>query len=151
MNRRACAVLAAVLLVSAAAAEAPPAAPAEVRTGLKILAGVYGDMERKLELGQFERLPHESEEFQEGSGALHDAIAKDPPATQAAVEAALERARGAARAVAETSRSRDAARVRAALDQLAAALTDLNALFPAELRAAPGTSQAHPGKRPGAR
>jgi hypothetical protein len=43
--------------------------PEMVKTGLHVLAGVYGDMDPKLAAEMYDRLPHENQEFPEGSGA----------------------------------------------------------------------------------
>ena len=134
------ALLAGALLVAAAtAAAAEPKSPAAVNMGLKILAGVYGDMDRKLTAGQYDRLPHENQEFQEGSGALKDAIANEPADFKTKVEATLKTTLSAATHVADASASHDQSKVKAALDVLATALRNLNALFPENLRAEPGT------------
>ncbi len=116
-----------------------PKSPDMVKMGLHILAGVYGDMDRKLAGGLYERLPHENEEFQEGSGALKDAIASEPAEAKAQIEPALNAALAAANHVADVSKSHDKAQVKAALDELATALHRLNGLFPKALRSEPGT------------
>lgn len=61
-----------------AAGAADPKSPDQVHTALRILASVYADMDAKLKNQQFDRLPHENQEFQEGSGAMRDAIADEP-------------------------------------------------------------------------
>lgn len=134
------------LSASAASLAVEPQSPDMVRTGLHILSGVYGDMDRKLAAGQYDRLPHENQEFQEGSGALRDAVAHDPDEFKGRVESALKETLSAAQHVADASKSHDKTQVKAALDRLAASMRRLNALFPAALRAEPGTVQ--PGGRP---
>jgi hypothetical protein len=141
------------LLATVALAATMPAAatdlhaPDSVKMGLRILAGVYGDMDRKLAADQYDRLPHENQEFQEGSGALHDAVAGEPADFRKRVEATLQSTLAAATHVADVSATHDKAKVKTALDALAAAMRKLNALFPESLRAEPGT--VAPG-RPGA-
>src|SRR5215469_13402885 len=81
-------LLASFATVTAMAADLQ--SPEMVKTGLHILAGVYGDMDRKLAAGMYDRLPHENQEFQEGSGALRDAVAHEPAAFKDKVEAALQ-------------------------------------------------------------
>ena len=131
--------------MAAPARAAAPASPDEVKMGLRILASVYGDMDRKLAREQYDRLPHENQEFQEGSQALKDAIAKDDKDFKARVEGALGAALTAANHVAEVSKSHDKARVQAALDALAKSMRKLNALFPESLRSEPGTvAPPHP-------
>jgi hypothetical protein len=129
----------ALLVAAATAAAADPKSPAAVNMGLKILAGVYGDMDRKLAAGQYDRLPHENQEFQEGSGALKDAVAHEPAPFKEKVEATLKTTLSAATHVADASASHDQSKVKAALEALATALRNLNALFPESLRAEPGT------------
>ena len=129
------------LAVAAAALAASLKAPDDVKMGLHILAGVYGDMERKLAAQQYDRLPHENQEFQEGSQALRDAIAQEPADFKARVGASLDATLAAANHVADTSKSHDAGQVRTALEALAASMRKLNALFPQDLRAEPGTVQ----------
>lgn len=116
-----------------------PKSPDMVKMGLRILAAVYGDMERKLAADQYDRLPHENQEFQEGSGALRDAIANENPDVKKQVEAALAASLAAANHVADASKSHDKTQVKAALADLAASMRKLNALFPEALRAEPGT------------
>jgi hypothetical protein len=130
-------VMSFLLTIPAMATE--PQSPDLVKTGLHILAGVYGDMNRKLTAGQYDRLPHENQEFQEGSGALHDAVAHDPVAFKEKVAAALKNALAAAQRVSDTSKSHDKTQVSAALAGLATSMEALNALFPPALRAEPGT------------
>ncbi|HEY4214892.1 MAG TPA: hypothetical protein VGM84_25670 [Steroidobacteraceae bacterium] len=129
----------ALLVAAATPAAADPKSPAAVNMGLKILAGVYGDMDRKLAAGQYDRLPHENQEFQEGSGALKDAVAHEPAPFKEKVEATLKTTLSAATHVADASASHDQSKVKAALEALATALRNLNALFPESLRAEPGT------------
>jgi len=135
--RRLAGALAFCLIVPALAAE--PQSPDMVKNGLHILAGIYGDMDRKLTAGQYDRLPHENQEFQEGSGALRDAVAHDPAAFKDKVEAALKESLAAAQKVADESKSHDKSKVSAALASLASSMKALNALFPPALRAEPGT------------
>jgi hypothetical protein len=116
-----------------------PKSPDAVQMGLHILAAVYGDMERKLAGEQFDRLPHENQEFQEGSQAMRDAVASESPGFKARVEKALKQTLADSNHVADESKSHDRARVRAAIDTLADSLRKLNALFPEGLRAEPGT------------
>ncbi|HTP40193.1 MAG TPA: hypothetical protein VMI92_11540 [Steroidobacteraceae bacterium] len=128
-----------------------PQSPDEVHTALRILASVYADMESKLPGGQYDRLPHENQEFQDGSGAMRDAVAKESPPFKTSVLSALDATTKAAQNVADTSASHDAAKVRAALDALAASMRSLNDLFPESLRAEPGSVPApqHGGPPPG--
>ncbi len=113
--------------------------PDLAKTGLHILAGVYGDMDRKLAAGQFDRLPHENQEFQEGSQALRDAIANEPAEFKARVAKQLDTTLTASQHVADVSKQHDSGEVKSALAALAQQMRALNALFPAALRAEPGT------------
>ncbi|HXA91811.1 MAG TPA: hypothetical protein VNU73_01090 [Steroidobacteraceae bacterium] len=137
------------LTCAATAMSADLKSPDMVQMGLRILAGVYGDMDRKLAADQYDRLPHENQEFQEGSGALRDAVANEPGRFKAQVKSALDAALAAANHIADVSKSHDKAQVQAALHALADSLTSLNALFPEALRAEPGT--VAPGRPPGGR
>jgi hypothetical protein len=121
---------------------AEPQAPDQVHAALRILASVYADMDSKLTNGQFDRLPHENQEFQDGSGAMRDAIANEPAEVKAKVQRALDKTLSAAQSVADTSKTHDAAKVRASIDALAASMSTLNALFPVALRAEPGSMPA---------
>ena len=145
-----------ILGVSLALAAAAPTfaadlqSPDSVKMGLRILAGVYGDMDRKLAAVQYDRLPHENQEFQEGSGALRDAVANEPAGFKAKVESTLENALAASTHVADVSATHDKTQVKSAIDSLATSLRALNALFPEALRAEPGTVEpGRPGGRPG--
>lgn len=122
-----------------AAAAAEPQSPDQVHMALRILASVYADMESKLPQQQFDRLPHETMEFVEGSGALRDAMQSEAGEYKAKVLSALDLSVKASRKVADVSRTHDAAQVRTALDALAASMRTLNGLFPESLRAEPGS------------
>src|SRR5579871_7025180 len=128
-----------VIVASAGwASAAEPQSPDEVHTALRILASVYADMQSKLP-SQLDRLPHENGEFHEGSGAMRDAMAHEPPAFRSKVLAALDKAVNDSQRVADASQGHDVAQVQAALQQLANSMRELNALFPAKLRAEPGS------------
>jgi hypothetical protein len=133
-----------------AADAAQPQSPDQIHTALRILASVYADMESKLPNQQYDRLPHENQEFLDGSGAMRDAMTKEPADYRNNVLAALDKAVSASQRVADTSKSHDAAKVRSALDALAASMRSLNGLFPEGLRAEPGSVPApqHNGPPP---
>jgi len=101
------------------ACAANPKAPELVHTALRILASVYADMDAKLANQQFDRLPHENQEFQDGSGAMRDAIANEPADFKTSVLSTLEATLAAAQHVADSSKSHDAAQVKSAIDALA--------------------------------
>ncbi|HUK03079.1 MAG TPA: hypothetical protein VLW26_12445 [Steroidobacteraceae bacterium] len=137
------------LFLAAAGHAAELKSPEMVKTGLRILASVYADMDRKLAADQFDRLPHENQEFQEGSGALRDAIANEPAGFKAQVQSSLASTLTAANQVAEVSKSHDKAKVQSALSALAVSMRSLNALFPESVRVEPGSVEA-PHHPPGA-
>ena len=116
--------------------------PDSVKMGLHKLAAEYGDMGRKLAAERYDRLPHENQEFQEGSEALRTAIANEPADFKAKVESALERTLTASAHVADVSATHDKRQVESALQSVAALLRSLNALFPESLRVEPGTVEA---------
>jgi hypothetical protein len=130
------------------ASSAEPLSPDQVHTALRILASVYADMESKLPSQQYDRLPHENMEFHEGSGAMRDAVQNEPGDYKAKVLAALDKTVNASQDVADTSKTHDAAKVRASLDALAASMRSLNGLFPETLRAEPGSVPAPQHNRP---
>jgi hypothetical protein len=119
-----------------------PKSPEQVHTALRILASVYADMDAKLKNQQFDRLPHENEEFQDGSGAMRDAISDEPTEFKAKVQALLEKTLAAAQHVADASKSHDAMQVKSAIDALAASMRTLNGMFPEALRSEPGSVPA---------
>jgi hypothetical protein len=120
--------------------------PDAVKAGLHKLAAEYGDMDRKLTAERYDRLPHENQEFQEESGLLRAAIAKEPADFRAEVESALAKTLTASGHVADVSATHDKQQVGAALANLATLLKSLNALFPESVRVEPGTvAQGHTG------
>jgi cytochrome c556 len=121
---------------------AEPKSPTQVHTALRILASVFADMDAKLKNQQFDRLPHENQEFKEGSGAMREAVADESADFKASVLTTLKATIAAAQHVADASRSHDAAQVKAAIDALADSMHTLNGLFPAALRAEPGSVPA---------
>jgi hypothetical protein len=118
-----------------------PHAPDQVHTALRILASVYADMESKLP-DHLDRLPHENQEFQDGSAAMRDAMKDEPADYKATVLSALRKATTAAQRVSDTSKSNDVAKIRPTLDALADSMRALNDLFPQSLRAEPGSVPA---------
>jgi len=125
--------------VGVTASAADLKSPELVKTSLRIFAGVYADMSRKLAAQQYDRLPHENQEFQEGAQAMRDAIAGEPAAFKAKVEPVLATTLAASAHVADVSKSHDAGQVTAALGALADRMKELNALFPEGLRTLPGS------------
>jgi hypothetical protein len=117
---------------------AEPKSPEQVKNALRILAYVQDDMARKLPNRNYDRLPHENQEFQEAAGAMRDAVANEAPAFKASVESSLQAALKAGDAVAEVSKTQDDTKIRAAVAAVDAALQKLNALFPEPLRPVPG-------------
>jgi hypothetical protein len=141
--------VAATLGLGHSASAAEPASPDAVKNALRILAYVQDDMARKLPTHAYARLPHESQEFEEASAAMRDAVAGDPADFRVRVEGALGKALAASRSVAEISKSNDEARITAAVKAVDAELQQLNALFPAALRPIPGQLGTGPGRGPG--
>jgi hypothetical protein len=113
--------------------------PKQVTTSLKIFAHEYDDMSERLDRRQYDRLPHENLEFQEGGPALREAIAEEPATLKAKVEPALAKTLAASSHVADVSKSHDQAQIKAALAALADSLRELNALFPESVRSLPGS------------
>jgi hypothetical protein len=144
------AALAAALTMATAQSAAPaaPKSPDAVKNALRVLAYVQADMASKLPTHAYARLPHESQEFQEASGAMRDAVAGDPPEFRAQVEAALNKALAASKDVAEISKSNDEAKITSSVAAVDAALKTLNGLFPQELRPVPGQLGRGPGGGP---
>jgi len=140
--------VAAALGMGLAAAAAEPSSPDAVKNALRILAYVQDDMARKLPTHAYARLPHESQEFEEASAAMRDAVTRDSPEFRAKVEGALGKSLAASRAVAEISKGNDEAKITAAVKAVDAELQQLNSLFPAALRPVPG-QLGGPGKGPG--
>jgi hypothetical protein len=144
-------VIAGVLSVTlgAIANAAEPKSPDLVRNALRILAYVQDDMVRKLPNRNYDRLPHENQEFQEAAGAMRDAVATEEPPFKAKVESAMQLALNAGNSVAEVSKSGDDAKIRSAVSAVDAALQKLNALFPEPLRPVPGQLGSGPPRATG--
>ena len=139
-------VLGMALCLPLAAAAADLKSPELVRNGLRTLAYVQDDMVRKLPTRSYSRLPHENQEFQEAAVPMREAVAAEPAAFRAKVDAQLKKAQAAANAVAEVSSTGDEARITAAVQAVAGALKSLDALFPEALRPVPGQLGAGPGR-----
>lgn len=144
-------VIAGVLSVMAGAIAnaAEPKSPDQVKNALRILAYVQDDMVRKLPNRNYDRLPHENQEFQEAAVAMRDAVAGEEPAFKARVESALQVALAAGNTVAEVSKTGDDAKIRSAVSAVDAALQKLNALFPEPLRPVPGQLGSGPPRGAG--
>lgn len=126
-----------ILAIASPAFAADLKSPPQVKTALHIFASVYGDMERKFAAKNYDRLPHENEEFQEAAAAMRDAVVGEPSAFKSHVEQFLKKALGDSTNVAVVSKTHDDVQVRAALQALAESMQELNAIFPKDLRAAP--------------
>jgi hypothetical protein len=145
------AALAAAALLGTAWAAQPvtPRSPDAVKNALRILAYVQDDMARKLPTHAYARLPHESQEFEEASAAMRDAVSTETADFRNKVESALGKALQASRAVAEISKSNDEMKITAAVKAVDSELQQLNALFPEALRPVPGQLGAGPGRGAG--
>lgn len=141
--------MAALLGTAWAATPAAPQSPDAVKNALRILAYVQDDMARKLPAHAYGRLPHESQEFEEASVAMREAVSGDSPDFRSKVESALGKALQASRTVAEVSKSNDEMKITAAVKAVDAELQHLNALFPEALRPVPGQLGAGPGRGAG--
>ena len=139
-------VLGMALCLPLAAAAADLKSPELVRNGLRTLAYVQDDMVRKLPTRSYSRLPHENQEFQEAAVPMREAVAAEPAAFRAKVDAQLKKAQAAANAVAQVSATGDEARITAAIQAVAEALKSLEGLFPELLRPVPGQLGAGPGR-----
>ena len=123
--------------------------PDQVKNALRILAYVQDDMARKLPSKSYSRLPHENQEFQEAAVPMREAVAQEPAAFKAKVDALLQKAQAAANSMADVSASNDEAKITAAVKAVADALKPLNELFPEALRPVPGQLGSGPGRGPG--
>lgn len=146
-----CLVVAGAALVGASglAAAADLKSPDQVKNALRILAYVQDDMARKLPTKSYGRLPHENQEFQEAAVPMREAVAQEPPAFQAKVNAVLQKAQDVANHMAEVSASNDEAKISAAVQAVADALKPLNELFPEALRPVAGQLGSGPGRGTG--
>ena len=122
------------ILLAVTAMAATPKAPDKIKQALQVLAYVQADMASKLPGKAFDRLPHENQEFQEAAPALTDALAGDSAELKAHAGELLKQAQAAAQNVADLSKSRDEARIAAAVSAVDTALKALEQLFPADLR-----------------
>lgn len=139
------AVCGAMLAISLPVSAADLKSPELVKNSLRILAYVQDDMNRKLSGKNYERLPHENEEFQEAAVPMRESVAAESAELKAKVDALLSKAQAAGNYVAEVSKTRDDAKIASAVQAVAAALKPLNELFPEELRPVPGQLGAGPG------
>lgn len=140
---------AALLGTAGAATPAAPHAPDAVKNALRILAYVQDDMARKLPTHAYARLPHESQEFEEASAAMREAVNGEPADLRGKVDSALSKALQASRTVAEVSKSNDEMKITAAVKAVDAELQHLYALFPEALRPVPGQLGTGPGRGAG--
>jgi hypothetical protein len=108
--------------------------PQQIATSLQRFAHDFGDMQRRLQAQAYERIPHEDEDFSRDAAALRIAIAGEPADFKRATENAMANTLQASSRVAHVSDTRDADQVQRALVDLADAIHQLNALFPAALR-----------------
>ncbi len=122
-----------------------------IETSLQRFAHDFGDMRRKLEAQAYERIPHEYEDFVKDAASLRIAIAGQPDDFKRRAEIAVANTLQASSRVAQVSNTRDADQVRRALDGLADAIHQLNALFPtafrSEVTSEPLTESGAPAQR----
>lgn len=137
------------LAVGICATAAEPKSPDQARNALRILAYVQDDMARKLPNRNYDRLPHENQEFQEAAAAMRDAVANEAPPFKATVESALQVALKAGNTVAAVSGTNDDAKIKSSVEAVAVALQKLNALFPEPLRPVPGQLGSGPPRATG--
>ena len=132
----------AALIVFVTAAGSPATAqdvksPDDVKYALQMLMHITNDFKRQIDRKTYARLPHEHEEFVEGSDALRKAVANDPEPLKQSVETALQAALAAAKDVADKNSSNDEAILRAGHAVMLAKVNAVFGVFPEPLRPDP--------------
>ena len=114
-----------------------PASAQDVKYALQMLMHITNDFKRQIERKTYAGLPHENEEFGEGSAALRKAVTNDPEPFKQSVEAALQAAGTAAKDVADKNSTNDEAILRAGHAVMLAKVNAVFELFPEPLRPDP--------------
>lgn len=124
--------------------------PDAVKTGLRLFLQVEDDMNRKISGKNYDRLPHENQEFQEAVGVVRQGIAQEPADFKSKVEPLLQKVSDASANVAKLSGTHDDTQLNTALKQVTEAATAVIVMFPESVRPTPGQARG-PGGPPPAR
>jgi hypothetical protein len=132
-----CVFLLGVSLVSQAQAQSSLKSPDDVRKALATLNRVVGHTQRLMDAKNYDRLPHESGEFDEGSEALQKSIANESTAFKARIVPLLKIADSDSEALAAAAKSHDDAQLASVHSALAADVKNLIAAFPTAVQPSP--------------
>jgi hypothetical protein len=108
----------------------------QVKKALATLNRVVGHTQRLIDAKNYERLPHENGEFQEGAEALVKGITPEPAAFKAKVSPLLKKAEADSQSVADAAGKHDDAALARTHAAFAASVVQVIAVFPQEVRPA---------------
>jgi len=133
--------LAASLLLFTGALSAQTAwkSPESVKTGLRIMNQVVGHTGRLIAAKNYDQLPHEGQEFEEGLAVLNEGIANESPDFKTKIGPLLAKARVASNAMSEAAQTHNDAMLSVTHDQFAAAVKAVTDMFPEDMRPKPRT------------
>jgi hypothetical protein len=137
------AVLAAIAigLLSGSIAYAQLKSPDDVKTALRILVQVSNDFKRQITNKNFNRVPHENQEYKEAADGLRMAIKDEPADFKAKVEARLKDSVDAQQKVSDMSATAtDPDALMAEQNKAVTIMNKIFDLFPADLRPDPNAA-----------
>jgi hypothetical protein len=138
MTHKKTAFLAALsLIVMTGASHAAMQQEDQVKKALATLNRVVGHTQRLIDAKNYERLPHENGEFQEGAEALDKGIAPEPAAFKAKVAPLLKKAEADSQSVADAAGKHDDSGLAKTHAAFAASVVQVLAVFPANVQPQP--------------
>jgi len=142
LSRSAPGLLAAVLLLFAGALPAQTTwkSPESIKTGLRIMNQVVGHTGRLIAAKNYDQLPREGQEFEQGLAVLNEGIANESADFKTKIGPLLAKARVAANAMSEAAQTHNESMLSLTHEQFAAAVKAVTDMFPEEMRPQPRTT-----------
>jgi hypothetical protein len=126
-----------LLLAAAALAQTTFKSPDSVKTGLRIISQVVRHTGRLIDAKNYDQVPHETGEFDEGMQTLQEGVGTQATEFKAKLDPLLAKARVASNAMSAAAMAHNDPQLRSAHDQFATAVGSVVELFPADLRPKP--------------
>jgi hypothetical protein len=120
-----------------AAVDHPVKSPADVKAALGTLNRVVDHTQRLITAKNYGQLPHENEEFKEGSDALQKAVTAEPASFKQQVDPLLQKANMASNDIAAAAKDHNDAKLMRSHAELEGTMKDILAAFPKDVQPPP--------------
>ncbi len=111
--------------------------PDTVKKSLGTLTRVVAHTQRLIDAKNYDRIPHENEEFKEGAEALEKSVAGEPADFKTKIDPLLKQAEADSQAVADAAKAHDDAKLASTHATFDASVKTVVAAFPASVQPPP--------------